>query len=83
MPTHLATAEAGLEQASLSPEKVESEPRPRRRKPSGPSNVSLLRGEAGDHGLSPKGTSRTKREQGRARGPKSCFRGSAASLHQP
>lgn len=53
MPTHLGTAEAGLEQASLSPEKVESEPRPRKRKPSGPSNVSLLRGEAGDHGLTP------------------------------
>lgn len=42
MPTHLGTAEAGLEQASLRPEKVESEPRPRKRRLRVPSSMSVL-----------------------------------------
>lgn len=52
MPTHLGTAEAGLEQVSLGPEKVESETRRRKGTPSRPSNASLLR-EAGCNGLRP------------------------------
>lgn len=44
MPTHLGKAEAGLEQVSLSSEKMGSEPRPRKGRPSRPSSVSLLRG---------------------------------------